>query len=323
MENNNGTIIRGRNVVNQGDSDDEQSGSDSYNNTRRQFVAGSAGALGTLAVGSALSGSALAQDEDEEGSTDEDTESEETGGEFEDDVAILNYALTLEYLEARFYRHGLDNIGEDGLCSCAAFSEDSDLADRVYDELRTIQQHEEQHVETLVSTIESLGGTPIEEPEFDFGLAVQYPMAFLATAAQLEDIGVSAYAGAAPSIQNEDLVEPALGIHSTEARHASFLRTLIGETGFPNVIDEPRSRSEVLELASSFIVAEENGGDSDDESTEAETDNETATETGDDEMNESTDDGTATATGDGNETVTSTDDGTATPTGNGTETTGS
>ena len=323
VENNNGAIIRGRNVVNQRDSDDEQSGSDSHGNTRRQFVAGSAGALGTLAVGSALSGSALAQDEDEEDSTDDDTESEETSGEFEDDVAILNYALTLEYLEARFYRQGLDNIGEDGLCSCAAFSEDSDLADRVYDELRTIQQHEEEHVETLVSTIESLDGTPIEEPEFDFGLAVQYPIAFLATAAQLEDIGVSAYAGAAPSIQNGDLVEPALGIHSTEAPHASFLWTLNGQTGFPSVIDEPRSRSEVLELASAFIVDGGGGGDSDDDSTEAETDNEAATETGDDDMNASTGNETATASGDGTEAVTSTDDGTATSTGNGNETTDS
>jgi rubrerythrin len=248
-------------VVNPSEGDSGEAESNSYDNTRRQFVSGSVGALGALAVGGAFTGSVLADEHDEEESEDEADDSEDDGGEmedpeFEDDVAILNYALTLEYLEARFYRDGLDNIGEEALCNCRALEEDSYLGEQVFDELRTIQEHEESHVETLVSTIESLGGEPVEEPEFDFGLAVQYPMAFLSTAAQLEDIGVSAYAGAAPYIENEDLVEPALGIHSVEARHASFLRTVTGQTGFPNEIDEPRTRSEVLELAGGFIVGE-------------------------------------------------------------------
>lgn len=239
------------------------------NNTRRQFVTGSAGALGAVAVGGAFTGSVFAdeheEDDEEEGEEEDGDDEMEDQPEFEDDVAILNYALTLEYLEARFYREGLDNIGEEALCNCKALEEDSYLADRVYDELRTVQEHEESHVETLVSTIESLGGEPIEEPEFDFGLAVEYPMAFLGTAAQLEDIGVSAYAGAAPSIENEDLVAPALGIHSVEARHASFLRTVTNQTGFPDVIDEPRTRSEVLELAGGFIVDAEEEPDDEDE----------------------------------------------------------
>ena len=251
-------------VVNQNENSGEQSEDSILNNTRRQFVAGSAGAIGGLGVGSALSGSVLADEheEDEEmDDDDEEMEDEPAESEFEDDVDILNYALTLEYLEARFYRQGLENISEEELCTCKVFNEDSELADRVYDELTTIQEHEESHIETLESTIESLGGTPIDEPEFDFGLAVQYPMAFLGTAAQLEDIGVSAYAGAAPYIENEDIVVPALGIHSVEARHASFLRTLTNETGFPDVIDEPRSRPEVLELAGDFIVGEEDPDD--------------------------------------------------------------
>ncbi|WP_336133577.1 ferritin-like domain-containing protein [Natronomonas amylolytica] len=289
----------------------------SYSNTRRQFVAGSAGALGGLAVGSTLAGSVLAQEDDGTDDENGDEGDEMPESEFEDDVDILNYALTLEYLEARFYQQGLENISEEEFCNCRALTEDSHLQEVVMDELATIQEHEEQHVETLVSAIESLGGTPIEEPEFDFGLAVQYPMAFLGTAAQLEDIGVSAYAGAAPYIESEDLLPPALGIHSTEARHAAFLRTLVGESAFPNVIDEARSRPEVLELTSGFIVeADEepvdNGTDTPaDNGTEGPVDNGTDVPT---------DNGTDVPTDNGTDVPT--DNGTDIPTGNGTETAG-
>ncbi len=248
-------------------------------------MAGSAGALGGLAVGSTFIGGSAAdehEEEDDESEEDEETEEmpEETDNGFEDDVELLNYALTLEYLEARFYQEGLDNIGEEGLCNCEVLREDSALGERAYEELRTIQEHEEIHVETLRTVIEDLGGEPIEEPEFDFGLAVEYPMAFLGTAAQLEEIGVSAYAGAAPHIENGDLIPPALSIHSVEARHASFLKTLMNESGFPEAFDEPRSRSEVEGLAGAFIVDM-------DETEEGEEDDDGA---GDDEEDDPADD---------------------------------
>lgn len=274
--------------------------------------------MGVLAAGGALTGSVLADEHEDEEDSEENGEEEMPDSEFEDDVAILNYALTLEYLEARFYQQGLDNIGEEGLCNCEALEADSYLGDNAYSELRTIQEHEESHVETLISTIESLGGEPIEEPEFDFGLAVQYPMAFLGTAAQLEDIGVSAYAGAAPYIENEELLAPALGIHSTEARHASFLRTLTGQTGFPAVIDEPRSRSEVLELAGGFIVDAEEDADDEEEPSE---DDESPDDEGDspdgDESGNGTGNETDTGNGTGNETNTGNGAANETDTGNG------
>jgi rubrerythrin len=257
-------------VVNSNTDDGERSVDDAGTNTRRQFVAGSAGALGGVALGGSLVGSAVAQTDDgEDGEDGEDGgEAEEpVENEFEDDVAILNYARTLEFLEASFYAQGLENIGEEDLCSCQLFGDDDDpLREQVYAELQTIQAHEEAHVEALGAAVEELGGEPVEEPEFDFGLAVQYPVAFLATAAQLEDVGVSAYAGAAPYIENEDLVAPALGIHSVEARHASFLRTLLGDSGFPNAVDAARSRSEVEALIAPFVVGmeEPEGEDPDD-----------------------------------------------------------
>ena len=240
----------------------------SANNTRRQFVAGTAGALGGLAAGVGLVAPVSGDEHDEEGD-DEEGNGEEGDGEdpepieneFEDDVAILNYARTLELLEADFYRQALENISEEELCTCNVLQADSALAERAYDELETIQEHEETHADVLGETIEALGGEPVEDLEFDFGLRVEYVEPFLATAAMLEDIGVSAYAGAAPFIENEDLVAPALSIHSVEARHASFVRTLTNQTGFPTAFDEARSRSEVLELAAPFIVGEEEEDD--------------------------------------------------------------
>lgn len=128
------------------------------------------------------------------------------------------------------------------------------IQQRAYDDLRVIQEHEETHVEVIGDTIEALGGDPVDEPTFDFGAATEDPGEFLATAAVLETTGVSAYAGAAPLIENPDLIPPALSIHSVEARHASFLNVLNGDIGFPNAFDEALSVEEVLDRAGPFIV---------------------------------------------------------------------
>lgn len=172
--------------------------------------------------------------------------------EFESDIEILNFARTLEFLEAEFYTQGLQNI--DATTLEQQFEGWGPIQDRVVNRLEVIRDHEQTHAAVLGQTIETLGGEPVAMPTFDFGAAVEQPDAFIATAAQLEDIGVSAYAGAAPSIENTELIPPALSIHSVEARHASFLRELNGQIGFPRAFDQPRSRSEVLALASEFIV---------------------------------------------------------------------
>ena len=277
-------------VVNPNTDDGEGSTDDEGTNTRRQFVAGSVGAVGGVALGGSLVGSAVAQSDDDEDDEESDVPEEPVENEFEDDVDILNYARTLEFLEASFYAQGLENIDEDDLCNCRLFGDEDDpRRERVYEELETILAHEEAHVEALGAAIEELGGEPVEEPEFDFGLAVEYPVAFLATAAQLEDVGVSAYAGAAPYIENPSIVAPALGIHSVEARHASFLRTLNEDTGFPDVVDAPRSRSEVEALVAPYIVGmddpDEEESDEDGEE-ESDDDGEDGTDAPDDEGSE-------------------------------------
>ncbi|MBZ6495356.1 ferritin-like domain-containing protein [Natrinema longum] len=229
--------------------------SDRFDLGRRPVLGGLAGALATGAVGTA----AASGDGDHDGTTDEapqdqpaETPPDAVPDEFGSDVEILNYALTLEYLEAEFYTRGIRNIDEAALER--QFEEWGPIQDRVLNRLRVVRDHEITHVEVLGRTVEAVGGEPVQSPEFDFGTAVQDPAEFIATAATLEDIGVSAYAGAAPYIDTFELVAPALSIHSVEARHASFLRELNGEIGFPAAFDDPRSKSEVLELASGFIV---------------------------------------------------------------------
>lgn len=257
-----------RSETNSGDGG--QSDGAETSNTRRRFVVGSAGAVGGIALGSAFATGAFAQDEADDGNDYEGPPSgSATEGEFEDDLEILNYALTLEYLEAAFYQEGLENLTAGDIRDSETLESFGEgIHDRVVGDLAKIRDHEVAHVEVVGATVEDLGGDPVEEPTFDFGGATEDPDAFLATAKALENTGVSAYAGAAPSIENADLVPPALGIHSVEARHASFLNVLNGQVGFPEAFDDPLSRAEVLDIASGFIVDEGgdggSGGDSDD-----------------------------------------------------------
>jgi rubrerythrin len=305
-------------VVNPNADDSERLTDSAAINTRRKFMVGSAGALGGLALGGAFVGSAVAQTDDEEESEGEGDEpvEEPVENEFEDDVDILNYARTLELFEARFYEEGLDNIGEEAFME--TLSEEDPLRDGMFGELETIQAHEEAHAEALGAAVEELGGEPVEEPEFDFGMVVEDPMAFLETAVQIEEVGVSAYAGAAPYIENQDVLVPALGIHSVEARHAAYLRTLNGLSNFPDAVDAPRSRSEVEEIVTPFIPDMEESEESDEEGSDEE-EGDGGTDTSD-ENGTDTPDGNETDTPDGNETDTPDGNETDTPDGNETDT---
>ncbi len=167
---------------------------------------------------------------------------------FEDDgIAVLNYALTLEHLENTFYREAL-----------ATFTpEDFDTTGSVYALIEQIGAHEAAHVEALSATITDLGGEPVEEAAYDFGYSDA--SSFLITAAAIENVGVSAYAGAAPSVVvlAPSLVATALGIHSVEARHAGFIGALVNDEAtqpFPDAVDAPRTPAEVLEIATPFFV---------------------------------------------------------------------
>jgi len=161
---------------------------------------------------------------------------------FPDDIAILNYALTLEHLESTFYREGLETFAAD------------DFEDGVFDNLTLVAEHEAAHVDALTATITDLGGTPVTEAEYDFGYGDD-PEAFLEVAAALENTGVSAYDGAGQFIQNVDLLAVAGQIVAVEARHASYLNFVNGEIPFPDAFETPLSSDEVLAIAGPFIVS--------------------------------------------------------------------
>jgi rubrerythrin len=178
------------------------------------------------------------------------------------DIAVLNYALTLEHLEYAFYRDGLEEFGESDLRRADVVSDlDTTVREKIPDQLRTIRDHEQAHVDALSGTVESLGGngpseevTPVQEAEYEFGYDTASE--FLEVAKALENTGVAAYAGAAPRIRNNDVLAAAAGIHSVEARHAGFLNQVNGESPFPTAFDEAMSVDEVLEAAGGFITSD-------------------------------------------------------------------
>lgn len=127
------------------------------------------------------------------------------------DIAVLKYALTLEYLESAFYLQALKNI---------TFANP-----QLKFFAQVVGQHEKDHVNTLRTV---LGRKKISSPMFDFGNAVTDEKTFAATAQILEDTGVAAYAGQGGNLSQRTVIIAALSIHSVEARHAAWIRFLNG-----------------------------------------------------------------------------------------------
>ena len=155
------------------------------------------------------------------------------------DVEILNFALTLEFLEAAFYEQALQKTS--GLSA-----EAKELA-------TTIHENEAEHVEALKSTITDLGGKPTAAPGVDFGKAFASEKSFLELAQTFEDTGVSAYNGAAPMIRSKDVLAAAGGIVQVEARHAAAIRLLRDENPAPDAFDKTLSTDEVLKAVKPFV----------------------------------------------------------------------
>ena len=156
-----------------------------------------------------------------------------------DDVDILNFALTLEYLEAAYYTQGLKRVG--GLPGDAKA-----LATEIRD-------NENEHVSALMQTIEDLGGTPVKAPGVDFGDAFASPESFLELAQTFEDTGVSAYNGAAPMIMSPEVLGAAGSIVQVEARHAAAIRSLNGQPISDSGFDKPLEQQAVLDAVQPFV----------------------------------------------------------------------
>jgi hypothetical protein len=204
---------------------------------RRRLLMSAGIAAGSFAIMGAF-GNVAAQTPDEPGES----------MTFESPVDVLNYALTLEHLEATFYRDGLASIGVDGITGLG-------FQPSVFDSLTAIGEHEAAHVTTLIDVITQLGGEPVSEAMYDFGYTDA--AGFLQVAQALEDTGVSAYQGAAQYLIGEDeLLTAALTIHGVEARHASYIALLNAMNPFPEAFNPTLTPDEVLEIAGPLIVSE-------------------------------------------------------------------
>lgn len=153
------------------------------------------------------------------------------------DLDILNFALTLEYLETNFYTVKGKTVGLSG--------EAKKLADLFGSE-------EHQHVEALTAAIKSAGGKPVKMPTFDF--PVTNESSFLKLAYTLENVGVGAYNGAGPSLTDKSLLAAAGSIVQTEARHAAAIGLLTNQSVVPNgAFDKALTEAEVLKAADPLI----------------------------------------------------------------------
>jgi hypothetical protein len=161
------------------------------------------------------------------------------GGSEEGDIEILNFALTLEYLETAFY----EQAAKDAKLS----SENAAL-------VKTFGEQEAEHVAGLTKAIEDLGGKPVEAPAVDFGDAFASEDAFLQTAITFEDLGVSAYNGAGPMISSKDLLATAGAIVQIEARHAAAVRNAAGEPAAPDAFDPTLTVEEVTKAVQPFLA---------------------------------------------------------------------
>ena len=155
------------------------------------------------------------------------------------DVDILNFALTLEYLEAAFYQRALKQVG--GLSGDA-----KEIA-------TTLRDNETEHVDALRAAIKDLGGKPVKAPGVDFGDAFSSQRAFLKLAQTFEDTGVSAYNGAAPNIESKDVLGSAGAIVQVEARHAAAIRQLNDKPITDGAFDKALKQQQVLDAVKPFV----------------------------------------------------------------------
>jgi hypothetical protein len=160
------------------------------------------------------------------------------------DIAILNYALTLEYLQAAFYTE-VERIK-------AVTGEAADLA-------HVVGIHERAHVQALRRV---LGSRAVPRPQFDFHGATESQDAFVRTAVAFEDLGVSAYKGQAPRISSPTYLSFALSIHAVEARHAAWIRRIAGVVPAQSAFDAPATAGHVLAVVDSthFVVGPTQAG---------------------------------------------------------------
>ena len=159
------------------------------------------------------------------------------------DAAILQFAYLLEQLEGNFYAGGINS----GLFSGNTFAET---------QIATIRDHEFAHADALASTLGTLGAEVPAVPEFIYPEGVFADQAaFLTLAATFEPVGIGAYQGAAPALQNKDILAAALSIHAAECTHWNAIKILNGISPPNNVaLEEALPLGAVQEAVAPFGI---------------------------------------------------------------------
>jgi Ferritin-like domain len=195
------------------------SGHTRSNFLRKGALAGGAAMSGGAILGALLPGSALAAGKGAPPSS--------FG---KGDIGILNYALTLEYLESSFYNAATKNNVAKGDKQLTAF-------------LKTATTDENAHVAALKK---ALGSKAAKKPNFAFGKAVTDKATFAATAYVLENTGVHAYLGQAGNIANPAYLLVAASIVTVEARHSGAIGIYLGKAIAPTAFDTGYTAAKVL-----------------------------------------------------------------------------
>ncbi len=205
--------------------------------SRRKFMA--------LTGGSAAMAAFLAACGSDSGTTTSTAVSGGGGGQTETeqfgkgDIGILNYALTLEYLETAFYA----DVVKSGLFKGAELAL-----------IKKFGEEEAEHVSALTAAVKSLGGKPAPEPKTEFPL--KSAKSVLELAGTVENLGAAAYLGQAGNIKSPEVLASALAIHSVEGRHAATLNTVLGLSITPDgAFAKPATAKVVLKSVEPFIVS--------------------------------------------------------------------
>lgn len=161
------------------------------------------------------------------------------------DFDVLNYALTLEFLERKFYQECLSKFNVQDFF-------DAGFHPSFSKQLHQIALDEQTHVDFLSGAIIAAGGKPVNEATYNFPLPDARSCVTLASV--LEGVGVSAYLGAAASILEKRFLTAAGSILTIEARHSAFIRAHLHQSPFPQPFDAPLTFNQVFSLAATFIT---------------------------------------------------------------------
>ena len=148
----------------------------------------------------------------------------------QDDLSMLEYLLSLEYVQSGLYRDGLKQIN---------------LSEGVARLARELRDEEVEHVDAIRATIEEAGGKPPDRVPLDFGSALDSEASFLRLANIVEDTTVSAYNGAAPRLESREFLAIFASIAQIEGRHAALVRLERDKPPAPLAFDKASNRQDV------------------------------------------------------------------------------